>query len=481
MYGYFFLGTLEEKLENIKEAEHAYIRVALSDSKNKYSAMSRLGDIESRKGNVQEAKVWYRKAINESPNEETYATHKLARLECLGKNYSVAIELLKSLSDQNLQTKLELVRALSLDWQLKEASDILKSLNPTTQEELNLVSLEKGKIAKRQNDIVGAKYHLNNVIASEIEDEIYARALHELAEIEYAEGNYADAKEKCQKMIEMEYDFDKCAHLLLGKCQQKLGIYNKALENFREATKSKEFATRIDGYFFLGRIHFLKGDFDLAIDCLKKSQECDLKPAYDTLIFLATIYFRKSQFQKLTECISALKEHYPDVALKSGISPVEILIAKEQGKQLQPRETYQTYGEKQAVEYRKEEAIEHIRTRHANGNGTMSNFSSQINIEELFEDIKIQLTQETRANENPMDIYEIDYPNAGYDQNNNFVHKIKVVVLPGTLNILTMYPSDLGATIRESDIKKQIESETEKGKVHSRIEKFNSRYARPNI
>ena len=48
-------------------------------------------------------------------------------------------------------------------------------------------SLEKGKIARRQNDISTAKFHLNNVILSGIENEIYARTLHELAEIEYLE------------------------------------------------------------------------------------------------------------------------------------------------------------------------------------------------------------------------------------------------------------------------------------------------------
>lgn len=481
MYGYFFLGVLEEKIGNIKEAEQAYTKVAFSDEKNKYSAMSRLGDIERKRGNVQKAKIWYKKAIKESPNEELYATHMLARLECLGKNYQEAIELLKSLPEQSLYTKLELVRALSLNGQLKEASEILKVLEPQTQEEKNLVSLEKGKIARRQNDIIGAKFHLNSVILSDLENEIYARTLHELAEIEYAEANYETASQKCQKMLDMTYDFDKCANLLLGKCQQELGIYEKAFENFKEATKSKEYETRTDGYFCLGNLYFLKGDFDLALDRLHKSRDGDLKPAYNTLIILITIYFSKSQFKETMECIKALKEHYPEVALKSGISPIEILIAKELGLEPPNRTACLTYGEKQAVEYREEEALEHIKTRHANKNGTASNFSKAINISDLFTEIKVQMTKDTKVNENPMDIYEIDYPDIGYDQNNNLVHRVKVIALPGTLNILTMYPSDLGETIREKDIKNRIEKEKAKVKEKSRIERFNNRYQLPNV
>lgn len=479
MYGYFFLGTLEEKLGNLKEAYHAYTKVAFSNANNRYSAMSRLGDIERRKGNVQEAKVWFRKVVTESLNKENYATHMLARLECLNKNYQAAIDLLTKLPDQDLYTKLELVRALSLDGRLKEATTILKDMNPTTAEEINLVSLEKGKIARRQNDISSAKFHLNNVILSGIENEIYARTLHELAEIEYLEGNYEDAAIKCQKMLDISYDFDKCAHLLLARCQHKLGDYNKALQNYQEATKSKEYETRTGGYFGLGNLHFQKGDFTIALEYLRKSQGGDLKPAYDTLIILAAIYFKTEKYDETLKCIDLLKEHYPDVALKSGISPVEILISKKLNLPTQDRENYQTYGERQAIEYSSKEALSHIKQRHGNKSGIVSNFSKDINIVALFDEIKLQMTEDTKVNENPMDIYEIDYKEVGYDQNGNLVDRIKVIALPGTFDILTMYPSDKGETIRQKDIKEKLEQEQLKPKVHSRIERFNNRFQIP--
>lgn len=479
MYGYFFLGTLEERLGNLQEAYHAYIKVAFSNANNRYSAMSRLGDIERRKGNVQEAKVWFRKVVTESPNKENYATNMLARLECLSKNYQLAIDLLTKLPEQDLYTKLELVRALSLNGQLKEASAILKSINPVTQEEVNLVSLEKGKIARRQNNIPSAKFHLNNVILSGIENEIYARTLHELAEMEYLEGIYEEAAIKCQKMIAMNFDFEKCAYLLLAKCQHKLGEYNKTIQNYQEATTSKEYETRTGAYFGLGNFYFQKGDFTLALDYLRKSQEGDLKPAYDTLIILAAIYFKTEKYTETLKCIDLLKEHYPEVALKSGISPVEILIRKKLNIPIQDRDSYLTYGEKQAVEYSTKDALSHIKQRHGNKSGIASNFASNINITELFDEIKLQMTEETKVNENPMDIYEIDYKEVGYDQNGNLVNRIKVIALPNTLNILTMYPSDQGETIRKKDIKEKLEQEQAKPKVHSRIERFNNRFQIP--
>lgn len=477
MYGHFFLGTLEERLGNLNEAYYSYVKVAFSTANNRYSAMSRAGDIKHRTGNMQEAKEWFRKAVTESPNVENYATHMLARLECLSKNYQTAIDLLNKLPEQDLYTKLELVRALSLNGQLKEAFTILKNMNPTTEAERNLVSLEKGKIARRQNDISTAKFHLNNVILSGIENEIYARTLHELAEIEYLEENYEEAAIKCQKMIDMNFNFEKCAHLLLAKCQHKLGHYNKAMQNYQEATKSREYETRTGGYFGLGNLHFQKGDFDTALDYLAKSQNRDLKPAYDTLIILAAIYFKTEKYAETLKCIDLLIEHYPAVALKSGISPVEILIRKKLNLPVKERESYLTYGEKQAVEYSPKEALSHIKQRHGSKNDQASNFSKDINITELFDEIKLQMTEETKVNENPMDIYEIDYKEVGYDQNGNIVNRIKVVALPGSFNILTMYPSDQGQTIRQKDIKEKLEQT--KPKVHSRIERFNNRFQIP--
>ena len=479
MYGYFLLGTIEEKMGNLSEAYQSYIKVASSTANNRYSAMSRIGDIKHRTGNMQEAKEWFRKAVTESPNVENYATHMLARLECLSKNYQIAIDLLKKLPEQDLYTKLELVRALSLNGQQKAAYEVLKNMYPTTEEEMNLISLEEGKIARRQNDISTAKFHLNNVILSGIENEIYARTLHELAEIEYFEENYEEAAMKCQKMINMNFDFEKCAHLLLAKCQHKLGDYNKAIQNYQEATKSREYETRTGAYFGLGNFYFQKGDFATALDYLRKSQEGDLKPAYDTLIILAAIYFKTEKYAETLKCIDLLIEHYPDVALKSGISPVEILIRKKLNLPVKERESYLTYGEKQAIEYNAKEALSHIKQRHGSKNDQASNFSKDVNIKELFDEIKLQMTEETKVNENPMDIYEIDYKEVGYDQNGNMVNRIKVIALPGTLNILTMYPSDQGQTVCQKDINEKLKQEQVKPKVHSRIERFNNRFQIP--
>ena len=297
--------------------------------------------------------------------------------------------------------------------------------------------------------------------------------------MEYLEGNYEEAAIKCQKMLDISYDFDKCAHLLLARCQHKLGDYNKALQNYQESTKSKEYETRTGGYFGLGNLHFQKGDFTIALEYLRKSQDGDLKPAYDTLIILAAIYFKTEKYDETLKCIDLLKEHYPEVALKSGISPVEILISKKHNLPTQDRESYQTYGERQAIEYISKEALSHIKQRHGNKSGIVSNFSRNINITELFDEIKLQMTEETKVNENPMDIYEIDYKEIGYDQNGNLVDRIKVIALPGTFDILTMYPSDQGETIRQKDIKEKLEQEQLKPKVHSRIERFNNRFQIP--
>ena len=68
------------------------------------------------------------------------------------------------------------------------------------------------------------------------------------------------------------------------------------------------------------------------------------------------------------------------------------------------------------------------------------------------------------------DVYDIVYPNIGYDLEGNISHRIRVITIPGTSNIITMYPSEIPIVTD-----KQKVYFYEHKKPMTRIERFNAR------
>ena len=71
-------------------------------------------------------------------------------------------------------------------------------------------------------------------------------------------------------MITLCHDFDKTAQLLLGQCQQKLVLYDEAIEKFQQAPTSKEYETCVAVSIFRDNL-ILKGDFVAATGSLERS------------------------------------------------------------------------------------------------------------------------------------------------------------------------------------------------------------------
>ena len=89
--------------------------------------------------------------------------------------------------------------------------------------------------------------------------------------MEYNLCEYQSVVSHCQELLSLEQDFNKDINFFLGMAQQKLGIYDQAYKNFQIATESQDFDTRSSGYYYLGNLQFLMGNFDEAVQSLKQS------------------------------------------------------------------------------------------------------------------------------------------------------------------------------------------------------------------
>lgn len=475
MFGIFLFASIEEQLGNLSSAKEQYQLVADSNQNNKYSAIIRLGDIARKEGFQTLAKKYYRQAIEESPNEELYATYALAKLERMHKNHEEALRVLRTIKNPNSKIITEMIANLTELGRVEEANDVLNKLQPSSNDDM-FILLEQGKLARRQKDLEKARLYYQKVLAAGNKNEFYCKAMHELIQMEYGNCEYQTVISYCQELLSLGQDFNKDINFFLGMAQQKLGIYDQAYKNFEIATESQDFDTRSSGFYYLGNLQFLMGNFDEAIESLKQSLNGEIIPRNSINAKLISIYLKQGKYQEMEELIEALKRDYKDVYDEAGLHIAELLLAKATGKPLKKRYEYEGYAERQAITYRPTEALYHIKDQHASSRQINSNFSSQINVDELFEEIKIHMIPDNKVNADAMDLYEIDWPYAGYDQRGNIVHRIRVVAFPNTLNILTMYPSDKDTTPRQSDILKQMEQEKQKTYSNSRIAKFNKRF-----
>ena len=80
-----------------------------------------------------------------------------------------------------------------------------------------------------------------------------------------------------------------------------------------------------------------------------------------------------------------------------------------------------------------------------------------------------------------LDIYYFGLSGIGFDRNGDVSNYIKVVVIPGTNNIITAYPVssvDCEVVNIDYDRNKMFSKTSDKQKTLSQIEKFNKRYSK---
>ena len=141
------------------------------------------------------------------------------------------------------------------------------------------------------------------------------------------------------------------------------------------------------------------------------------------------------------------------------------------------------YIKRQILDYSENMALNYINrhTKYGDNNCVLSIFND-IDIIYLFEVIKNNLKKSKRANINDvLDIYFFGINNIGYIKDSEAVcNYIKVVVVPNTTNIISIYPTTNPSIKDVKLLEYDYDKLFIKGKVKimSQIDKFNNRYKR---
>lgn len=479
-YARFFYGQISEKEGDFTSAEEAYRIVAASNANNKYAGVFGLGEIARKKDNIPLAKKYYRQTIEESPKDQTSAICTLARLEKLEGNYEEALRVLSLSKNDSSELKLEKVKILIAQGKKTEAMSLAATIITSTESERRDLDLIRARTALANKDYEKASYYFLLAKDNAPKDFLYYKTLFEEARMFYEMGNFQATIDNCEEVYRTGEQLYGNINYLLGRAQQEQGKYYSALVNYRLGTEAIGVPNDISAlcYFCLGVLEFAMGDFRKAEQDLKKNLEINKKIQNSVInsgVFaLLSIYINEGRFQEATSLIKEARTFNNEGTDLEQLDLAELLIAKKTNQPIP--EQKRTYREKQIISYSKSAAIGHIKTHHQGNDPTTSRFSAQINIRELYEAIQLQMTEDNRVYTDIMDKYFIDYPNVGYSADGRILNRIGVVVIPGTKDIITMYPDSEEAAIRRGDIIKAMPEQKQKT-LGSRSEKFNARFA----
>lgn len=475
MFGYFHYGHIEEMLGNLDHATEIFTAVANSDWKNKYSAIIRLGDIASKKGDISKARTLYTKAINESSHEEVYALQALATLERSQGNYAKALAILEKISLPTDKIKLEKVKLIALAGNAEKALKMISELAQNSTISKRELTLVYGRVLRQIGDKKSALYYLESIKEYPLKDDTYYEAIYELARI-LEETDTKTAIAYCEELISTDNLYDRAVYVTLGFANQRLGEYANALKCFKEATKSTDTEVYSNGYYQLGCLQYLMGEYEQAEHSLQNSIVNQQNISSALCAKLIGVYIKQGKYQQADAFLQKVIQINGDFLKEHDFTLAKLLIAKKLGRSLPPLNRC-SYGGQQIIDYSKDRTLDHIKKYHVKRVPDKTTFSPDIDIEKLYSEAVLQMNDANRINSDIMDFYALSYPNCGYDQENNISNSLIVITIPGTTNIINMYPAAPNLLPTQGEILSKIESEKRPSK---QISKFNARFEKSN-
>lgn len=247
----------------------------------------------------------------------------------------------------------------------------------------------------------------------------------ELGRLEAIMGNIGEAKRIFKVMEEKIHDPH--GTLELGKLELSMGNFETARDIFSKLLKTKLYlSARIE----LGLVEAHSGNY--------KGAEKYFLELLDTPVNMLAYRLLSLLYIKMQDYLKAYKIIKEALANGADINPYVIMdVTKKLNVILDTdyNNIHYNYSMDQLLDYDDYLGLDHVMHRH--GENPNRDFNEDIDVPLLFNSIKRQLKPEYIIKSfNYNDLYVIDYPNAGKHGENY----IKVVTLPNTKDIITMYP-----------------------------------------
>lgn len=475
VYGHYLYGKILIQNNDLQSAKKEFQKVVDARGKNRPNALNYLGKIAELEQDYNLARRYYRQAMTEKPEqEENFSAMSLARIEKETGYYGEALKILYSLNPKTPEIKLEIAKNLTALERDREAEKILARLVPQNKQQEREIAVEKGKIYK-------ARYEYDRALAcyevakdTDQKDKIYYQAVMEQARIAKVTNNYEMLVTYCEELYSAGKTFNGTVIVSLGIGKLGIGAYQSAKQLFEMALGVNDHASRGAAAYYLSSLQILEDREDLAEKTLKDNIETSELPTRLVYLKLIKLLYLQARYDEAEDYLSKMESQYDYLDDDYAFRGIKLLLDKAQKRQLPPREDI-NYFEKQIVSYNRDDALSQIKESHTGTQDGKSCFSPNINIDDLFIEVTSQLTEENKLSLVVSDEYEILYQNAGY-RNGDIYHKIRIVTLPGTKQIITMYPCEAAYLPTKQNYTQELAKE--KSKANDRISRFNARFAK---
>ena len=459
------LGKYYSYTSELDLAKKYFEKVIDNNYKNKYYSMYELAKIEKNYGNLDKSLTLLNQIIDSNHTEKCHAKLEKAKILYIMGKYEESLNGMMDLILANESNKVYAFDAI-IDY----AVDFFDcGLAKRTYKIVKKDLTEDGKIYysaiinKLEKDLIKSKGKFEKL--STVDGEFKYRAKYHLAIINFELENYHETIELAEEVSNNYEVLTPCSYRLLANTymlidEEKVLYYIEKLKNYGDSQKSA-----INNLY--GSLYFNKRDYKKALEYFYKVDSIQKAIYYDTVIKIGYIYIKTKQYEKALEYFNEMEK-----IINSDNFNLECQFAKTfLQKQLNLEITYDSdlYSVNQIVEYSREKAIEHIKS-HTEANKDKkvhSVFSSNIDLEKLYDYALSHINEETFYYNNFMDIYLLEYPNVGISRDKKADYII-VVTLPNSKDIITMYPHD------KQNVR--INRNTPKVKKMSRIDKFNQKY-----
>jgi len=262
---------------------------------------------------------------------------------------------------------------------------------------------------------------------------------------------------------------------------RELFVNKKYNSLIKEATNYLElFPNDVNVRFMRAKTYRKLEMFDEAINDLKYNLALD-----DNSHSITELYFIYYHLNKYEEAIELLPDIYSKRCINAySVSISELVMKLQLGIEIKVKKDAKCdYIRSQIFNYSTTASLSHIQQSHITEIAeNTSSFNEGINLDYLFNLIRNNLKIGKKANVDEMlEIYYFGISNIG-QFNNESCNFVKVVVIPNTDNIITIYPTnsvDVNyISMIDVDYNKLFNKKEEKVKRLSQIDKFNSRLKR---
>lgn len=472
-YYIFEMGIYYYRLRDYDKALEYF--ESLESSKNKYHSIYYIGVIKLQKKDSDGAMEEFEKIIVSNHKDKEYAQIGKAEVYRSKREFDKALEVLSEVIDWSIANGKEqiyttaIINKASVLVGKKEydmARDLIDGVigQIKRRELLNKAIYILANIEYENDNLENCQKYLNKISNDYISKKILE------AKLLYKQSNYAKSKSICKSLYN-EPDFYLEAYALNAKNNIGLKLYDEAKQELEKVIHKDKINSIL--YYDLGLLHFQRQDFEKSLE-------------YFEYIIENISYMKNSAIQKSIYANIKLKRIQAAYDLYTKFIENDI-FKDDPKKEIQLRAYFSKYipecqpcvsnfySYKQIKNYNKDAALSHIYKRHYNINQNDKErhtlFSSKINIRQLFNYAKNNISQENFYDNNFFDEYVIKYSDCTLDIDNS-MKELKVITIPNTNDIITMYP----CRVYETAIGNKEEFVGKPYVKVSQVDKFKKRY-----